>query len=65
MLFKYIGKNNERYTNGRYYYYVYCGIHWNSKDPVIWITYNDSPYKDDVDYACAFPLNEFIESFEI
>ena len=57
MQFKYIGKNNEDYTNGRYYYFVYCGIHWNSKDPVIWVTYNDSPYIDDVDYAYAFILS--------
>lgn len=65
MKFKYIGKTDEDYTNGTCYYYVDCGIHWDTKDSVIWITYNDSPCKDDIDYACAFSLNEFIESFEI
>lgn len=63
--FKYIGETNEDHTNGKYYKFVYCGLHWYSRNPVIWIAYEEHPNTDDVDYCISFDLINFLELFEI
>ena len=65
MNFKYIGVTDEDYTNGKYYKFVYCGLHWCSRNPVIWIAYNEYPNTDDVDCCISFDLIDFMELFEI
>lgn len=60
----YLGKNEERYTNGSTYKFIESGYHWRKEwGFVVWMTTNEYPDSMDTDYGCAFPPAEFKRYF--